>query len=131
MKNRILYVLWGVLFAVCAALGFLPAPEGALKVLCVVLSVVFFVPPMLLVHSGDRRNTALVRNLAVLALVLALVMLVVNILSASASETIGTVLYYMLIIVTSPMICSRYWVLTLFLWAYLMIYSGKKLAGKR
>ena len=127
MKNTLLYVLWGILFAVCAALGFIPEPEGALKWLCTALSVLFFVPPMLLARSSDRHTRMLVRNLALLALILAAVLLVLNILSASFSETVGTILHYVLIVAASPMICSRYWALTLFLWAYLMLYCRKKL----
>ena len=130
MKNSVLYALWAILFAVCAALGFVPAPTGALKALCVVLSVAFFLPPLLLVHRGDRHTVSLVRTLSVLALVLATVLLVLNILSASFSETAGTVLYYVLIIAASPMVCSRYWALTLFLWACLMIHSSQELKKK-
>ena len=82
MKKKALYVLWGVLFALCAGLGFVPAPEGVLKWLCTGLSVLFFVPPMLLARSGDRETRLLVRSLALAALVLAAVLLVLNILSA-------------------------------------------------
>lgn len=127
MKNSLLYTLWAVLFALCAALGFLPDPEGALKVLCVILSVTFFLPPMLLVRKGERHTTEVVRNLAVLALLIAVILLVLNILSASFSETAGTILHYMLVIAASPMVCSRYWALTLFLWAYLMLHCRAEL----
>lgn len=130
MKNSVLYAIWAVLFAVCAALGFLPEPEGALKVLCVVLSVAFFVPPMLLVRKGQRHTTQLVRNLAFLALLIAVVLLVLNILSASFSETAGIILHCVLVIAASPMVCSRYWALTLFLWAYLMLHCRSELKKK-
>ena len=130
MKKTVLYVLWGVLFAVCAGLGFIPEPEGALKWLCTGLSVAFFVPPMLLARSGDRNTVALVRLLALMALILASVLLVLNILSSSFSEMTGIILHYVLIVAASPLICSRFWALTLFLWAYLMLYCGKKLKQK-
>lgn len=130
MKKTVLYVLWGILFAVCAGLGFIPEPEGAVKWLCVSLSVLFFVPPMLLARSGDRATVMLVRNLALLALLLAAALLVLNILSASFSEMTGIILHYVLIVAASPMICSQYWALTLFLWAYLMLYCRKKLKNQ-
>ena len=31
MNKKLLYVLWSGLFILCAALGFLPEPEGALQ----------------------------------------------------------------------------------------------------
>lgn len=130
MKKSVLYALWGILFALCAALGFISEPEGALKWLCVALSLLFFVPPMLLARSGDRDTLLVVRSLALAALLLAVILLVLNILSASFSETVGVILHYVLIIAASPMVCSRYWALTLFLWAYLMLYCGKKLKQK-
>lgn len=127
MKNHVLYALWAVLFVVCGALGFITEPTGAVKALCVALSVLFFVPPMFLARNGDVPTRKLVRNLSALALLLAAALLVLNILSASFSEVVGTILYYILIVATSPMICSRYWALTLFLWAYLMLYCRKLL----
>ena len=42
MNKKLSFTIWGVLFAVCAALGFVPQPEGALKVLMVILALGFF-----------------------------------------------------------------------------------------
>ena len=53
-------------------------------------------------------------------LVLTLVLLILNFFSAFASERLGLFLHYMLIIVSSPMICSGHWGLSLFLWACLL-----------
>ena len=130
MKKSLLYAIWGLLFAVCAGLGFLPEPQGAVKALCTVLSAVFFVPPLILIHFGDRPTVTLVRNLAALALVVALVLLVLNILSASFSETAGTVLHYMLVIAASPLVCSQRWGLVLFLWAFVMLDGHQELKKK-
>ena len=130
MKDSLLYTLWAVLFALCAALGFLPEPEGSLKVLCLLLSVAFFLPPAVLAYRGSRRNIQIIRNLSALALLTAAVLLVLNILSASFSQQTGLILHYILVIATSPMICSRYWALILFLWAYLMLHCHKKLKEK-
>lgn len=134
MNKKLLFALWGVLFVLCAGLGFLAEPEGVLKGLMVTLSLVFFIPGLLLVHlsgqTGNCHTLKLVRNLAIASLVLTVALLIANFLSVSASETLGNVLYSILIIVSSPMICSQYWVLSLFFWAYLMIAAMAKLKAK-
>ena len=56
-----------------------------------------------------------------------MVLLVANFLSALGSVTLGDVLYGMLVIVSSPMVCSGYWVLSLFLWACLLMSSLSQL----
>lgn len=130
MKKHSLFALWGGLFVLCAALGFIPAPAGILKALLVLLAVAFFVPPMLLIRRSreqhDRRTLTLIRNLAIASLVLTVVLIIANFLSIAASETLGSILYSMLIIVSSPMVCGRYWVLSLFLWACLLFAAGPK-----
>lgn len=125
MSQKSLFVLWAVLFALCAALGFLPEPEGALGTVRTVLAVFSFLPPALLVYNagkgGDRHTLLLVRNLSALSLGLTLVLLVLNFWSALGSETLGAVLYGLLVVVSSPMICSGHWALSLFLWACLLM----------
>ncbi|MBQ7800928.1 MAG: hypothetical protein IJ375_01230 [Oscillospiraceae bacterium] len=134
MNKKILFALWGGLFALCAGLGFIPEPTGFLKFLLAALSVGFFVPGFLLLRecgkTGDRHTLQLVRNLSALSLAVTLALLIANFLSVLGSETLGSILYYMLVIVSSPMVCGQYWVLSLFLWACLMIASGKALKKK-
>ena len=135
MKKQYLFALWGGLFALCAALGFIPAAGTALEILLTLLSVAFFIPGALLLRmsaqNGDRDTAALVRNLAAASLVLTLVLIILNFFSVLGSERLGNILYSILIIVSSPMICSRYWVLSLFLWACLMISAMKILRQKK
>lgn len=134
MKKRSLYIAWGVLYSICAGLGFIPEPEGVLTGLMVTLSLLFFVPPaMLLYHAVSREQYGtirLIRDLSLASLGATLVTLVVNFLSVGASEAAGDVLYGLLILVSAPMICSRLWVLSLFLWACLLMvclkYAKKK-----
>ena len=57
------------------------------------------------------------------ALGLTLLALVLNVLSAMGTVTMGNVLFAVLIVVSSPMVCSGYWALSLFLWACLLIVS--------
>ena len=130
MKNKVLFSLWGGLFILCAALGFIPAPSGVLQGLLTTVSVLFFLPPALLVYRAkqkeDTRTRLLIRNLSAMSLLLTLLLLVVNMLTAFASSGVGNLLHCLLVIVSSPMICSGYWALSLFLWACLLMASLKK-----
>ena len=126
MKQKHLYALWAVLFILCAGLGFIPEPEGAAATVMTILSVSFFVPPALLLYRGEKQDALLVRNLSALSLGLTLVLLILNFLTAFSSETLGQILYYVLTIVSSPMICSGHWAMSLFLWACLLMGSLKQ-----
>ena len=130
MKKKGLFALWGVLHIVCAGLGFIPEPAGALRILLTVLSVGFFVPPALLLLCAKKEQDAaprlLVRNLSGLSLLLTLALLVGNFLAALGPDALGQVLYSILVIVSSPMVCSGYWALSLFLWACLLMASLQK-----
>lgn len=131
MNKTAYFALWAGLYILCAGLGFIPAPEGLLSWLMVALAVGFFLPPFLLVRSaggeGDRLTIALVRNLAVLSLGLTVVSLIANFLSVMASEAVGNAMYAILVILSAPMLCGQYWVLSLFLWACLLFYSISQL----
>ena len=59
-----------------------------------------------------------------------MVLLIANFLSVLGSELLGNILYYVLVIVSTPMVCGQYWVISLFLWAYLMIACMKALRKK-
>lgn len=135
MKKHYLFALWGGLFALCAALGFIPAPSGALAVVMTLLSVAFFVPGGLLLYlagqSGDRATAQLIRNLSAASLVLTVILILANFLTIRSSDVLGNILHSILIIVSSPMICSRYWALSLFLWACLMIGAINILKSKK
>lgn len=131
MNKKILTVLWAGLFIVCAGLGFIPEPEGAVRIVLTVLSLVFFLPPALLLYdAGTRRDKSavqLIRNLAVLSLGLTLVLLILNFLTVLSSQALGQILHSILTIVSSPMICSGHWAMSLFLWSCLLTASLKQL----
>ena len=87
MKKTTLFVLWGMLYILCAGLGFIP----------------------------EHHLTA--------------VFLVLNILSVLWSEVLGNILYGILVIVSSPMVCCGGYAVSIFLWACLLIACikyGKK-----
>ena len=129
MKKNGLFVLWGVLFAVCAGLGFVSQPAGALKWLMIALGLVFFAPPVILLSRAQKAKdlpmATLVRNLSALSLGLTLVLLVANVLSLLGGKALGNVLNAILAIVSVPMFCGQIWILSLFCWAFLMIAANK------
>lgn len=127
MKDSLLYKLWGGWFIVCALLGFIPQAEGFGRFLLVLAAVAFFVPGGVLLFRGIRnQNTGrlkLIRNLSAIWLGTALMMLVLNFLSVGVSEAAGQSLYGFMIILTSPMVCGQYWIVSLFGWAVLLSTS--------
>ena len=129
MKYRFLYALWGALFILCAGLGFIPEPAGALKVLLTGVSLLFFLPPAVLVWQSRREKNravlALVRNLSFASLSLSALLIIANFLTAFRSELLGNILHGVLVVVSSPMICSSHWAMSLFFWACLLIASLK------
>ncbi len=131
MKKSTLFALWGCLFIICAGLGFIPAPAGAVRFLLTALSVGFFVPPAVLLYRAkqekDTHILQLIRNLSALSLLVTMIALIGNFLSALSSEFLGNLLHAVLVIVSSPMICCGYWALSLFLWACLLMVSLQSL----
>ncbi len=126
LKDKgILKAIWAGMFIVCCLLGFLTEVSGGAKVLLVILSVLFFVPAYADVYfswkNKDVKELRIVRNLCLISLGSTLVVLVANLLSVlSSSEALGDNLYYVLAVVSTPMLCGQYWVYSLLLWAVLL-----------
>ena len=127
MKKQALFGLWAAAFIVCAGLGFIPDPQGGVRVLLTLLALACFIPPFCLLirarKQGDRHTIALVRNLSIASLGATALLLMLNFLSVLGSETLGNFLYSVLLVVSSPMVCSGSWGLSLFLWACLLMVS--------
>lgn len=122
MKKWILYGSWGCLYILCAVLGFaVIEPYGLQFSALVVLSLLFFLPPAVLLvdayRQKDRKTLCLLRWISGGSLLLTLIFLVANVLSALGGETLGNVLYGVLVLVSVPMVSSQYWFLSMFLWA--------------
>ena len=136
MKQKNLLKIWAGMFALCALLGFIPAPTGMLKVLMVALSLGFFLLPAMLIYLSVERKTTdtamlrLIRNLSLLSLGATVAALILNFLSVAWPVAVGNALYGLLVIVSSPMVCSQYWVSSLFLWACLLMVTLKYLRKK-
>lgn len=130
MKKSTLYISWGVLYIICAGLGFMQETQGLVRVVLLLLSVLFFVPPAMLLHSarrdGDDKTRRLIRGLAALSLTMTLVLLVANILTAFSSQWAANTAHVLLVLCSVPMFCSTYWVIPLFLWAVLLFAALRK-----
>ena len=132
MKNKTIYILWAVLFGLCAVLGFFRETVTEGTWLMTLLSVLFFAPPGTLLWRArkgkDDHTRLLIRNLSGASLGLTLVLLGANLMAALGSEWLGNFLDALLTVLSTPMKASGYWALSLFLWAFLIIASlnGKK-----
>ena len=131
MNQKKLLALWAAMFIFCAGLGFIPLPVGGLKVFMIAAAVAFFVPPALLIRSAVNRKRPyrdmllLIRNLSLFSLIATTVVLLLNFLSVTWPQFVGDGLYGLLVVISTPMICGQYWLLSLFLWACLLMVSLK------
>lgn len=130
MSSKTLFYLWGGLFILCAGLGFTQPATGIYRGALLILSLIFFLPPSLILHFGSSHERKLIRNLSALSLGLTVALLLVNFLTAMESEELGLFLHGILTIVSTPMVCSGYWVVSLFLWACLLTVSLKEPLNK-
>ena len=125
MKDGKLYALWGVLYIFCGLLGFIREPNGFVTALLVLMAVGFFVPGAVLLYRGYKaRDPGRIKAICAVSLVwlvMTLVLLVLNFLTAGATALAGDLLYGFLVILSAPMFCGQAWVLSLFLWACLLM----------
>ena len=127
MKKSSLLALWGILYIICVGLGFIPEPEGGVRVLLLMISLVFFAPPAIVLYDaircGDKKTIRLIRLLSAVSLGITLLLMILSILTAMASEAVGNLMHVLLVVFSTPMFCSNYWALSLFLWAALLTAS--------
>ena len=133
--NKWLYFSWGILYALSAVLGLVQDPSEIQKLLMLIFSLTFFVPGFLLLYnaiqSGNRKGVLTVRLISLASLVLTTGGLVAMLLSAGMGSEVATdVTYYVLAVVSVPMLCSQIWVVSLFLWACLLFSSFIKKKSK-
>lgn len=129
--NLYLSIAWGVLYLLCAALGIFSVPEWVGICVC----LLFFVPPAVILFRAHREKNSkpirLIRNLSIAWLAVTVILLILNILSVSMSETAGNILYYTMVVLTAPMVCGRYWLIALFLWACLLAVSLQECKNRK
>ncbi len=124
-KNAKIWIFWAVTYVLCTVCAFVPNPQGGLYGAFLLLSLGFFIPPGWLVYRAvtqkDARLLKILRNLSFVSLGGTLGMILINFLAARAPEAWGTVLYWILILISAPMVCSQVWVVSLFMWACLLM----------
>ena len=135
MTNFFLYIAWLILYGICAALGCIAAPTGWLYGLCILCGIAFFLPPAVLLYraskTGERKTPARILTISLIWLAVTPIMIISNILSVSVSELAGTILHYLLVVLTVPMVTVQFWVLGIFLWACLMVVSIRLLKKRK
>ncbi len=143
METAILKALWAVLYILCAVLGFMPEQEGLGRWILIFLSLLFFLPPALLVwrswKDADAKQLRLVRNLSVFSLTATTVTLLLHILSTAlvlvmpveTALAVGDALYAVVNLVSAPMLCSQSWAVSLLLWAGLLWSAAAALKSLR
>ena len=146
LNKYILLAIWIGMFILCAVLGYLPPQEGANKWLLVIFAVLFFLPPALLVYKSrrdrDRKMLRLVRIASLAVLIATVALLVMNLLSVAlvlvmpekTALAVGDVLYDLLLLVSTPMVCGQYWGIGLIGWAALLwscIFSERALKTRK
>ena len=133
-KTKKIWLFWGLFYLICTVCGFIPSPGGAIYGLLVLLSLGFFVPPGMLIYQAvtqkDRKLLKRVWLLSIVSLGATLVTILLNFLAVGASESWGLVLYWLLILVSTPMICGQSWFIGLFGWACLLMTSIHFLRAK-
>lgn len=130
MKTKNLFLLWGGCYIFCMLLSFIPTSGSAVQVLFSLCSAGFFIPGILLLFRGmrqnDKRLLLQLRLISGLSLLLTGIVLLANFLSVTGSETLGNILYVLLLIVSVPMAISGFWLLPLFAWACLFMATFVK-----
>ena len=124
---RTVYICWGILYVLCFGFGFIPEAEGITAWAMTGLGVVFFVPGFLLLYLEQKKT---VRLISAVSLIGTMVTIMLNFLAVNASTGTGDFLYVLLGLVSCPMFCARIWVLSLFLWACLLMSTFIKFPDK-
>ena len=131
MKEIISYCVWLCLYILCVGLGTVEEVQGIGKVLFVLTSLIFFIPGATLLVMGfkekNKKMILRVRIVAICSLILTMIVFCCNITMAAASGSVGSFLHDLLILVSAPMFCAQYWILSIFLWACLLSASFMKL----
>ena len=132
-KELLLYAGWICLYILCVGLGTVGNMEGVGKVFFVLTSLIFFLPGAWLLGMGiknkNRKTVLRVRIIAICSLALTVIVFCANV-AAAAAGTVSPFLNDLLNLVSAPIFCSQYWILSLFCWACLLSASFMKIEKK-
>ena len=129
-KEWLLYAIWFCLYVLCVGLGTVENVEGAGKILFVLTSLIFFIPGILLLILGRKENNKKmilrVRIVSICSLALTVIVFCANVMAVAGSSATGAFLNDLLNLVSAPMFCAQYWVLSIFCWGCLLSASFMK-----
>ena len=129
VKEWILYAIWLGLYILCVGLGTVENVAGAGKVLFILTALIFFIPGILLLMMGrkehNKKMIRRVRIVSICSLALTVIVFCANV-AAAAAGSVSPFLNDLLNLVSAPMFCSQYWILSLFCWACLLSASFVK-----
>lgn len=135
MTKKYLYPIWGAMYVLCAGLGAILERSVAGEVVLTIISGLFFVPGFWLLavfaKEKDRKQIRYLHIISGVSLGLTTLALAVNILSIMSEKLVGDVLFAFLIIVSVPMMCCKWWVLPLLIWAVLFWATSSLLWGRQ
>ena len=97
-----------------------------IAIAAVVVLVIILLSVRFLRRAGWKLRLVPIWLLSAASLGLTLVLISLSVLTFAAPEAVGNILYAMLVMVSAPMMCCRFWVLSLFLWACLLVSSKIK-----
>lgn len=130
MKDKQLYLYWLYLYIICAILSFIPQERNPLvAALLAILTLVFFLPPAILLYRGIRQEShphlKTIALISALSLGLTTLLFIANILTALAPNNLllGNIFYALLILFSTPMLCAPYPILSPLLWASLLVIA--------
>ena len=130
LKEIISYCVWLCLYILCVGLGTVEEVAGIGKVLFILTGLIFFLPGIYLLHLGkqeqNKKMILRVRIVAICSLALTMIVFCANVIAVSADTSVGRNLYDMLNLVSAPMFCIQYWIVSIFLWACLLSASFQK-----
>ena len=130
MKQIIAYCVWLCLYILCVGLGTVETVEGVGKVLFILTGLIFFLPGVYLLWLGyvqkDKKILLGVRICAICSLSLTVIAFCANVIAVGADSAVGSTLNEVLNLVSAPMFCMQYWIVSIFLWACLLSASLQK-----
>ena len=130
VKEWILYAAWLCLYILCVGLGTVEEVRGVGKVLFILTSLIFFIPGVwLLVMGIGEKNKKMVRRVRIISLcslLLTMIVFCANLMAVTGSSETGAFLHDLLNLVSAPMFCAQYWIISIFCWACLLSASFMK-----
>ena len=130
LREIISYGIWLCLYILCVGLGTVENAEGFGKVLFILTSLIFFLPGAYLLHLGkkeeNRKMLLRVRIISSCSLLLTAIVFCCNVATIRADASVGRFFYDLLNLVSAPMFCAQYWIISIFLWACLFSASFQK-----